>query len=549
MISEIIQLILLAMIGGFSAFLGLLAYSNDPKKSLNRWFGIVSILLFMWVLFAYLGSVTDNQELSVFFYKFNLAAVSLFLFSFYFFLIPCFTGIRNKIMEKIILLFSIGFFLLSLFTDYIVEGVIPRYWGMEMQYGLLGDSYKLFSFFVVFFILYKLFKYYCTASKTEKDKTKYFFLGIFLFIIFNVTFNIIIPITLDTLRFVSLGDFSAIFLLLFAAYAIIRKKLFGIKILLTGFIVVLMFFVLSIDLFFFTKDLWMQIAKGAALLTFIAFGYALVKSVLREIEQKEELERLSDEIVEANVQLKEANRELKKLDKAKSEFMSIASHQLRTPLTAIKGYLSMILSGTYGEIKEPVKEKMVDVMHSNERLIGLVNDLLNVSRIESGKIEMNFKKVKADQFLQETIKELKIVAENKGLYLDFENQTGSEIILEMDPDRMRQVILNIIDNAIKYTQDGGVTVRLKTQKVKVGINSVLIEIDDTGEGMTQKDINNIFNSFARGSAGDLMHSEGAGLGLYIARKFVDMHNGNIWIESEGKGMGTRFIIELPIDQN
>jgi signal transduction histidine kinase len=312
-----------------------------------------------------------------------------------------------------------------------------------------------------------------------------------------------------------------------------------------GFIAIL----LLVDLIAFTADiLYLKIFKSIILASFLYFGKILIRSVSREIERREELERLSDQVVETNVKLKDANEKLKKLDKAKSEFMSIASHQLRTPLTAIKGYLSMITEGSYGKISEKTKEKLEQVLQSTERLIKLVNDLLNVSRIESGKIEMDFKKVNLVNFIEDSIQELKIVAENKDLYLNFNKGTEESLEVEMDQQRIRQVILNIIDNAIKYTEEGGITITTKKQSIESGKDSVLITIKDTGEGMDKKEINNIFDSFSRGSAGDLMHTEGAGLGLYVAKKFIDMHNGLIWIESKGKGTGTKFLIELSITQ-
>ena len=542
------QLILLAIIGVFSVFLGGSVYLNNPKKSLNKWFGITSILLFLWVFFAHFASRSASEDFAVIFYRLNLAVVALFLFSFYSFLVTCFAGIKNKIIEVFIFVVSIIFFKLSLFTEYVVEGVLLKEWGAELIYGTLGSPYKIFSFVVVSIIIYQLFRYYSEANQDKKSKIQYFLVGIILFVIFNTIFNIFVPLFLDTLRYQHLGDFSAIFLLGFTAYAITKKDLFDVKILITSIFVFLITVLLVVDLIVFTNIFWLQVSKGFIVLFFLGFAKFLIKSVTKEVERREELEKLSDQLVETNIKLKKANKKLKKLDKAKSEFISIASHQLRTPLTAIKGYLSMVVEGSYGDVPEEAKGKMEDVLGSSERLISLVNDLLNVSRIESGKIEMDFENVKIIDFINQSIKELKIVAEKEGLYLQLNSEVDENQSVELDESRMRQVVLNIIDNAIKYTEEGGITINLKNQKMESGCDSVLIEISDTGEGMTQKDIENIFDSFSRGSAGDLMHTEGAGLGLYIAKKFVDMHNGSIWIESKGKGEGTSFLIELPVKQ-
>lgn len=327
-----------------------------------------------------------------------------------------------------------------------------------------------------------------------------------------------------------------------------KKNLFDIKVVLTGLVVGLIAILLTIDLVFFTTALWIQVAKVFVLLIFLGFGYVLVRSVIREIEQKEELERLSDELVEINAKLKEANRKLKKLDQAKSEFISIASHQLRTPLTSIKGYLSMLLDGNYGDVSDQAEDKIEKVLHSSERLIDLVNDLLNVSRIESGKIEMHFEQVDIINFVRQTMEELKIEAQEKGLSLDLKQECQDELKVEIDRSRLKQAILNVLDNAIKYTEEGGVTITVKEDELNSGKSGALIAIKDTGKGMTQEDMNDIFESFSRGSAGDLIRSEGAGLGVYIAKKFVDMHDGSIWIRSEGRGEGSCFYIQLPLEQ-
>jgi len=232
--------------------------------------------------------------------------------------------------------------------------------------------------------------------------------------------------------------------------------------------------------------------------------------------------------------------EIEKISQAKTEFISITSHQLRTPLSAIKGYLSMILEGSYGQLPEKVKEKMENVFQSNERLIKLVNDILNVSKIEAGEIEMNWERVDLREIIKEVINELSIKAKEKNLYLNFEEPKEVPKVL-LDSEKIRQVILNLIDNAIRYTQEGGVNVKLQMSKGKLQI-----VIADTGEGLTKEEKEKLFERFSRGTAGTKFWTEGAGLGLYIVRRFVEMHNGKIWAESEGRGKGSTFFVELPI---
>ncbi len=257
------------------------------------------------------------------------------------------------------------------------------------------------------------------------------------------------------------------------------------------------------------------------------YGQAFAQSIFKE---RETTKKLTD-----------AYEELRKLDRAKSEFMSIASHQLRTPLTAIKGYISMMLEKSYGKPPETMEKPLANIYASNERLIKLVNDLLNVSRIESGKMEMKLEKLSLEEIISSIIEELKNVVKEKNIYLKFEKPEKPLPKVLVDKDKIRQVILNIIDNAIRYTNKGGITIKLKIENLKLKII-----ISDTGEGMTKEEMAHLFESFSRGTAGTRFWTEGAGLGLYVVKRFIEMHKGRIWAESRGKNKGSTFYIELSI---
>ena len=315
-------------------------------------------------------------------------------------------------------------------------------------------------------------------------------------------------------------------------------------------------FILLITFYIFLLDYFLPLFIGGVIVLFLLIEFFLVGTINSLSASDlifEIISVLSVAFVTANLirrmiierktkeQLQIAYLDLQRLDRAKSEFVSIASHQLRTPLTAIKGYISMILEGTYGKVPEKSVRPLENVSQSNERLIKLVNDLLNVSRIEAGKLEMNYEKVTIDEIVKSVFEELKNEAGKKKLYLKLEESKEALPKIFVDKDKFRQVILNLFDNAIRYTEKGGITVKLKAQSEKLKI-----EISDTGEGMNEEEIEKMFTSFSRGTAGTKLYTEGAGLGLYVAKKFVEMHQGKIWAESVGKGKGTTFYIELPI---
>jgi len=250
---------------------------------------------------------------------------------------------------------------------------------------------------------------------------------------------------------------------------------------------------------------------------------------------------LQKEVKRQTKNLKEANIRLRQLDKAKSEFVSLASHQLRTPLTAIKGYISMLLEGTWGNLKEEQKKPLKKVYLSNERLIKLVEDLLTVSRIESGRLKFDFRPLDLDKLVESMVKELNQIAKSKGLYLKYIKPKKPFPKVKADSLKIRQVIQNLIENSILYTEKGGATIRFQAEKDKV-----IFSVEDTGIGISLQDQAVLFEKFSRGKGMAKIYTEGTGLGLYLAAKLVKAHHGRIWVKSAGKNKGSTFYVELPV---
>ncbi len=251
--------------------------------------------------------------------------------------------------------------------------------------------------------------------------------------------------------------------------------------------------------------------------------------------------KLTKEVERATHELKNANEELKKLDQAKSDFISIASHQLRTPLTVIKGYGSMMLEGSFGKMSEPIEENLQKIYDSNERLITLVEDLLNISRIESGRLQFNWEIGQLEEMVSSVVEELKPNATKKGLSFKYTAPATPLPAVKLDKTKLRQVAINLIDNAIKYTEKGGLIVTLIKEADKLKFC-----VADTGMGISQEGLPNLFKKFSRGEQTSIIHTEGTGLGLYVGKMMVEAHGGNIWAESEGEKKGSKFCFEIPI---
>jgi len=264
-----------------------------------------------------------------------------------------------------------------------------------------------------------------------------------------------------------------------------------------------------------------------------------IENALLYEETKNFTIKLKQEVEKATAELRAANEELKKLDQAKSDFISIASHQLRTPLSSIKGFVSMMLEGTYGEAQGQLRQKLEDVYDSNERLIKLVDALLDLSHMEGGKMEFNFTKVNFSEMLASVVEELKVQAEKKKLKFEFAKPKESYFV-RADEQKLRQVVLNLIDNAIKYTEKGEVEVWLGRTD-----GFVEFSVKDTGLGMTQEEIANLFQKFVRGPNAPRLHAEGAGIGLYVAKLLMEAHKGQVRAESAGENKGSTFFVKLP----
>ncbi|MCK5510285.1 HAMP domain-containing histidine kinase [Candidatus Parcubacteria bacterium] len=235
-------------------------------------------------------------------------------------------------------------------------------------------------------------------------------------------------------------------------------------------------------------------------------------------------------------------KKIKEVDKMKDEFIAIASHELRTPVTGIRGFTSMIVDGTLGKVNDKVKKSALMIQRESERLAILVEDLLNVSRIEQNRVKMNLRPADAKHIINEVIENLSVQAEKKKLHLDFKSRTRILPMINVDVDRLKQILINLIGNAIKYTEKGGIEI---ITKEKNNASTLEIIIKDTGIGMSSKERERLFEKFYRIQNDKTKHVTGTGLGLWITKKFVELMGGEITIDSI-EGVGTQISLLFPI---
>ena len=257
-------------------------------------------------------------------------------------------------------------------------------------------------------------------------------------------------------------------------------------------------------------------------------------------------------------ELKATNRKLQKLERLKSEFISIVSHELRTPLTAIKNAMDIILSGKAGDMSENI-EKFVSMGKRNAiRLSGIINDLLDISKIEAGKMDFKFELMHVEPVIEYVKTNLTEVAKEKGLEIVF-TPSGENVEVYADSNRLEQVLTNLVSNAIKFTTEGNIEISTKVVNArelhydqcfeedikKLQGNYLQVCVEDHGIGIERKDLNHVFDKFAQIENSLSRKVGGTGLGLPIARQLMEAHNGAIWCDSE-LNQGSKFYFVIPI---
>lgn len=242
--------------------------------------------------------------------------------------------------------------------------------------------------------------------------------------------------------------------------------------------------------------------------------------------------------------IQDANEKLKSIDKLKDEFVSLASHELRTPMTVIKSYIWLLLQGKVGPINEKQKTYLDRTFTSTNRLINMVNDMLNISRIESGRLTIDAKPMDMEALIKDVTVEMQPKAAELGISLIHPPIQSPIPIVFADDERIKQVLINLIGNSLKFTpQNGSISLILSNKD-----GYVLTQVKDTGKGIKAEDMEKLFKKFNMLGSDHLVKQtgQGTGLGLYLSKSLVELQKGRIWVESEGEGKGSTFSFTLPI---
>jgi signal transduction histidine kinase len=501
------------------------------KDTKSRVFLLLGVSILSWVDGAYLARIFGlHHDLSLLLLRIAWIATPVVFYSVYLISLILMKKDTTHTRVRFFLgVLTLAFSALTAFTDLIIKDLKFTSGVVDIVYGVAFYPFLIGIIIIIIATLQPMYRNKINSS------AKSFLIGVVIFYIMNAIFNITLPVFFGVTYLYFLGDYSTSFLLGFTSYAIIRHKLFDIKLIASEALIITIWCVLFARIFLLNHSLTEASIDTFVFAVSVLMGIFLVRSVKGEITQREKLEKVTRE-------LSETNRKLTTIDEKKNEFISMAAHELRAPLTAIRGFLSMVIDGDTGPITPKATEFLRDSMVSSERMIRLVNNMLDVGRIEEGRLTLTPSLFSISKVVTAVHGEFQGEAMNKGLNFTTDISANPADQVFVDEDKIHEVLVNLVSNAIKYTEKGTVTISLTNPN----LDTVRIEVKDTGAGVSAEEQKKLFQKFYRVQS-VVGKTIGTGLGLYISKLLIERFGGTIGLISES-GQGSNFWFELPVDK-
>ena len=520
----------------FFLFLGSIVYFKNRKSTVNITFALVCFVTFWWQFSWFILFNTQNEASANFLVRFGHVGIIFIPIFFFHFLLSFLRKV--SIFDRYLLYFSylVGLiFEVLLITDYFINGFYKYFWGFYPRAGILHP------FFLFLIAILAIRGIYLLISHLKKKKlitnieyyqTKYFLLALIFYIFASSDFLVNYGV-----EFYPTGFLFILIFLGITALAISKYHLFEIRVILTEILVGAMGIILLILPFLMPTSL-LRFLTVAIFFFFCFFGYYLIKATHEESRRREEAEKLA--IRERALRL-----QTERLAGTREQFLLSSQHYFRTPLTSLIGYLEMVLEEKiYGKLPQRVKEKLNFAFQSSKELRKRIEEGLNIAQFQAGKGILNLQETQIEDLVKKAIRDLKFEAERKNLSLEYLPPKETLPKIQLDENRIIEALTHLIDNGIKHTEKGGAMIGLEYLKDK---NSILFWVKDTGIGIPKEELAQIGQiPFERGKEAKKLTPLGKGLGLYLTRLIIEAHQGKIWAESEGKGKGSTFFIELPI---
>jgi PAS domain S-box-containing protein len=647
-----IRAITLFIVAIFNLTLVFILWYKLQKDKPRLWLGFSALFSGLYAFFC--GATYffwgPDLELSIFWYKTTWLGILMLppfvIFTYYF------NENTRRLKIKAAILYFLAFIIIFLVfkTDLFIKSLRLEGFTISSIAGNFDIIGRLYILLCLSWSLYNLLKNYFKAKDFRKLQLKYFIAGTLIFAVSGIITTSIVPYMIKESPFYDIAAYLSFIWIGLTTYAILKYNLLDVRVIATQLFALAVWFFLIVKVLL-SANIQDFLINLSLLLSVIVFGYFLIRSVIKEVQQREKIERAkaedeallgsigdgvvaidkagkviftnraaeemlglktsemigrpyqevlqtetenSEKITEDKTPIYQALNFGKKVitdatedksntilyyarksgakfpvaitaapvilnnqtigainvfrdvtierqvDKAKSEFVSLASHQLRTPLTAIRWYSEYLIGGKAGKLTKKQMEYMNEVYNGNQRMIKLINMMLNISRLEAGKIQVNKVSVDIEKLFEEIIKEQRFEAEAKKQKIIFESKDKLPQIFT-DPALAREIFQNLLSNAIKYTPEGGKI----SCKLTIKNNALLFEIADNGIGIPESQQKNMFQKLFRADNASSISAQGTGLGLYGAKMTTERLGGKIWFES-AEGKGTTFFVELPI---
>jgi len=521
--------------------IGFFVYFSNRKHLLNKLLLLISLCFSAWTTASLLAWTNTNADfLAALWSIFAISATFLSILSVYFiyvFLEKRDIGFKTKIVFLVLILPV----LLFSHTDLNISGFNLANCDAFDHEGLYFKAYyTTLGFISMAWILALLIRGYKKAGSSMKKQILLIGSGMEFFLISFITTTFIVTYLVNNgllpdSRLEMYSLFGMVIFMTMVSILIVKFNTFRVGMVASQALVLALIILVASQYTYTSTKTTVGLTTISLLLTTV-IGFLLIRSVKKEIKQREKIESLASTLEIANVRLQQ-------MDKLKSEFVSIASHQLRSPITAISGYASLMSEGSYGEVPSKMKEPIERIVQSARMMATSIEDYLNVSRIEAGNMKYNFADFNLNDEVEHICDDLRAEALKRSLVLLFRKRVDGQGIVNGDIGKVQQIIHNLINNSIKYTQKGAITVYVHDD---IKNKRVFVDILDTGIGMSAETIAGIFQKFERGDKANTVNVTGTGLGLYVAQKMTQAMGGTISAHSDGEGQGSRFTLQLPL---
>lgn len=514
--------------------LGFFVLRHDRNR-LNRLFALMTFCLALWIFSSALSDVVKDLKAAE--YLADLAIIGPFFFvAILYFFIHDFPRARRPSSRGVTAAVLLPPFLAIpfVFSKLNIVSVSAEDWGTDF---VPGPLYTVLGIYILAIFLAAgaelVRKYLIFTDREQRLQMRYLAVALGFTVVFGTFTNLVLPL-LGNARWSTIGPSSTLFFVVFCAYAIVKHHLLDVKVvaaeLLGASLALITFFQL------FTASSYEDfVVKLLIFLATVMAVFLLIRSVLAEVRRREEVQHLA-------AQLAASNKRLRQLDELKSTMVSIASHQIRGPLGGMRGYLTMFRDGDLGPLTDRQREIVKMNINVLTRLLNAVETFLDITRLEAGKMLFKKETLPLDEAVRDVVEEFRIMAEKKGLKLALEVEGPRPVWVEFDPEKIKHVIFNLIDNAMKYTEKGSVTAR-----VRVDGQEAVFEVIDTGMGVPPEDLHRLFGKFERGEL--VVDRGGSGLGLYVVKMLTELQGGRVWVSSPGAGKGATFSVALPLSKH